>query len=89
MLQSVSGLGMDYHFTHARQKKEGKMPQAPAVMAGVVYVSTTPLTLLHSCTFGLLITLHAVRLHMNSYPHTDRRESLIKHHTFSRNIIKL
>lgn len=70
MFQSVSGLGLDYHLTHARQKKGEKMPQAPAMMAGVVYVSMTP-TLLHSCTFGLLITSHAVRLHVNSYPQND------------------
>lgn len=72
MLQSVSGLGLDYHLTHARQKKGEKMSQAPAMMAGVVYASMTP-TL--SCTFELLISSHAVRLPVNSRPRDDAHTS--------------
>lgn len=60
MLQSVSGLGLDYHLTQARQNKgEKKNAMSNCHDGRVVYVSMTP-TLLQRCILGLLITLHAV-----------------------------
>lgn len=60
MLQSVSGLVLDYHLTQARQKREKKKNTMSNCHDGrVVYVSMTPALFLR-CIQAVLITLHAV-----------------------------